>query len=200
MCYNPGVAIIEAAIAIPILLALFRGKKKGSKRGSSKSASSSDSNSASGSGSASGSDFQLPGDSALVPGENEGTWHVGGTGDPQERFLPESHRLILDSSCAKMAVRIRIWDYDKWITGRYWELRHAGWEDPEAMTVDILEMDSPHCQWPPGPGSSELQQHIWNWLYPGVRFFYEAEISGTLKDYKWEPMPSIVPLVVWAGG
>lgn len=179
-------AIIEAAIVIPFLLALFRGKKKGSKRGSSKSDSD--------------SDFHLPGGGDLVPGENEGTWHVGGTGDPQERFLPESHRLILDNSCGKMAVRIRIWDYDKWITGRYWELRHAGWEDPEAMTVDILEMDSPHCQWPPGPGSSELQRQLWNWLYPGVRFFYEAEISGTLNDYKWEPMPSIIPLVVWATG
>lgn len=194
-------AAIETALVLPILFAVLGRRKKKRKSQSKKSM------------------FETPeasefshftpaqyadeagvpaNEQGLVPGEIPGTVQIGGTGDARERYLPESHRLILAENCETMAVRVRIWDYDKWITSRYWQLRDAGWEDPVAMTADILNMDSPHCLWPPNENSSDLAKTIWAWLYPGVKFYYQAEIHGTLGEYKWEPMPSVIPVVVWA--
>lgn len=187
-------AVIETVLVIPILLAMLRGGKKRRKRRSVTSGPASDlgvSGEAPGAASAAG----WP---EVVPGEIPGTIHAGGTGDPEERYLPESHRLTLDSSCSKMAVRLRPWDYDKWITMRYWDLRNAGWTDPLEIAVDILSMDSPHCEWPPREDSSDIAKYIWAWLSPGIEFYYRAEIGGNLKDYKWEPMPGVIPVVMWA--
>jgi hypothetical protein len=183
-------AIIEAALAIPILLAMLRGGKKKRKRRSAATSRVGQLGHTSG--------LPTTPSGEVVPGEIEGTFHVGGTGDPNERYLPESYRLILDEDCKKMAVRIRIFYYDRWITSRYWELRKAGWTDPVEMAVDILSMDSPHCAWPPRADSSDVAKSIWDWLFPGIEFYYKAEIDGTLKDYKFGPMPGVIPLVVWA--
>lgn len=187
-------AVIETVLAIPVLLALLQGRKKKQRKGRSSTSVGpilgGGTNTTPGTPGSTGHSF--------VSGELEGTIQIGGTGDPSERYLPESYRMILDPSCEKMAVRLRKWDYDKWITNRYWELRHAGWTDPVEMTADILSMDSPQCEWPPRADSSDLVKAIWDWLFPGVEFYYQAEIGGTLKDYKWGPMPSVIPLVVWA--
>ena len=191
-------AVVETALIIPILLAMLRGGKKRRKRRSATTGLTGGTGAAGGMppGNLTGLPTGPGGD--ITPGEIEGTFHTGGTGDPTERYLPESHRLILNENCEKMAVRLRVWDYDKWITGRYWELRKAGWTNPVEMSVDILSMDSPHCEWPPRADSSDAAKYIWDWLFPGIEFYYKAEVDGTLKDYKFGPMPGVIPLVVWA--
>ena len=112
-----------------------------------------------------------------MPGDD-----TGGPLPPDE--LPISDRMLFDEDCYELIVRVNSVDYDYRITNRYWQLRQAGVDDPNAITADILAMDAPQCVWPPVQGqSSPTAIEIWNGTLAAVEAYHNAVESGTLGEF-----------------
>lgn len=101
---------------------------------------------------------------------------------PGDEPRPESDRMHFDDGCNDLIVRVKAPDYDLRITEAYWQMRGQGVDDPQTITVGILQMDSPQCVWPPGPDSSLRSQQIWDLIYSAVHNYWSHEKAGTLDE------------------
>lgn len=120
-----------------------------------------------------------------------------------EGGFPLSDRMLLNATCDGPAVKVVRWRYDIRLTNYFWKLWSDGERDPVMITMGILALDSPHCDWPPDVGASQWADIVWDGTLTAVSTYVGLIEDGTLVDYShdaWDlaERGGIVPLVVWA--
>lgn len=120
-----------------------------------------------------------------------------------EGGLPLSDQMILDADCSGPAVRVVKWRYDIRLTNYFWHLWRQGERDPVLLTMGILELDSPHCSWPPDVDAPRWQDVIWEGTLAAVTNYVNLVESGEIYELAWDPLDpredlSVKPLVAWA--
>jgi hypothetical protein len=71
------------------------------------------------------------------------------------------------------------------------------------ITMKVLALDNPHCEWPPDVGASEWADIIWNGTLEAVTMYVDLIETGRLAEFSTDLNdPSagmhVKPLVVWA--
>lgn len=126
-----------------------------------------------------------------------------GIGQQTEDGLPLSDRMLLNADCSGPAAKTVKWRYDIRLTNRFWTEWDEGERDPVLITMRVLAMDNPQCEWPPDVGASEWADIIWSGTLEAVTLYVTLIEEGTLSEFAWDPKDPtagmhVKPLVAWA--
>jgi len=126
-----------------------------------------------------------------------------GLSDQREGGLPLSDRMRLNANCDGPAAKTVKWRYDIRLTNYFWHLWDKGERDPVLLTMELLTLDAPQCEWPPDVGASEWADIIWDGTFAAVSNYVGHIEAGTLSEYGYDLSDphegmGVKPLVVWA--
>lgn len=93
----------------------------------------------------------------------------------KDKFDPnaENALMVLDQECMEIAQKINPTAHNTYITNRFNQLVAEGWDDTDAITLQILMDQSNHCPWQDRSLWTPIMKGLYEQLSKGVKKYYE---------------------------